>query len=121
MSNDDLTKILIPMIRKVYPNIIAQSILGVQPMSGPTYRTFTMDADYVIPYHTHPKYKFSRKWFIGKVHRGDIGDDAAKWCAINFGNQPKNPDAWCRWYRYSSKQFYFRDEKDYHWFVLRWS
>lgn len=38
--NDDYTKILIPMIRKVMPTVIAQEIVGVQPM-GMVHKTTT--------------------------------------------------------------------------------
>lgn len=35
-----LRKVLMPMIRKVIPGLIAQQIVGVQPMTGPTGRVF---------------------------------------------------------------------------------
>lgn len=34
--------ILIPMIRRLMPNIIANSIIGVQPMTGPTANIFNL-------------------------------------------------------------------------------
>jgi hypothetical protein len=34
MADDKLAKILMPMIRQVLPQMIAQDIIGVQPMSG---------------------------------------------------------------------------------------
>ena len=36
MDNEDFRKILIPMIRKVVPSLIAQQIIGVQPMLMPS-------------------------------------------------------------------------------------
>lgn len=37
-----LRKVLMPMIRKVIPGLIAQQIVGVQPMTGPTGRIFNL-------------------------------------------------------------------------------
>lgn len=35
MKNNDWSSVLIPMIRKVMPTVIAQDIIGVQPMGLP--------------------------------------------------------------------------------------
>ena len=65
------------------------------------------------------KYKFSRAyWYEAKLPRD--GQGAFNWCVENFGAEPKNPDAWSRWYLNVERRFRFRDEKDYQWFVLRW-
>lgn len=37
-----LPKILIPMIRRTFPVLIASEIVGVQPMSGPTGDVFAL-------------------------------------------------------------------------------
>ena len=68
------------------------------------------------------KYKFSRNWFTVSLGKMDWKKviDCINWCEETFGPQPKNPDAWSRWQiKYSS--IYFRDSKDYEWFMLRWS
>jgi hypothetical protein len=66
------------------------------------------------------KYKFSRaKWYDAKLPKD--GQGAFNWCVKNFGPEPKNPDAWSRWYFNVERTFRFRDAKDYEWFVLRWS
>lgn len=66
------------------------------------------------------KYKFSRsKWHEAKLHKNV--DDALDWCEQQFGKEPNHPDAWSRWYFNVSRTFRFRDEKDYAWFMLRWS
>lgn len=36
-----LAKIVIPMIRRVMPNVIAQQLVGVQPMTGPSGMVFS--------------------------------------------------------------------------------
>ena len=69
---------------------------------------------------TKSKYRFSRDWYVAEF---DIADytDVVHWCREQFGPHPRNPDAWARWeHRYENK-IHFRDEKDYIWFVLRWS
>ena len=35
--------VLFPLIRKILPNVIAQDIAGVQPMTGPTGNVFKMN------------------------------------------------------------------------------
>ena len=110
--------ILIPVIRTALPLLTAQQIVGVQPMTAITWRTIT--TDFKIPYAVHPRYKFSRQWHIQRINHYR-GDEVYQWCEKAFGPHPKNPDAWCRWYRYSTKKFYFRDEQDAMFFVLRWS
>jgi hypothetical protein len=73
----------------------------------------------MLPMKPAPKYKFSRaKWYEAKVPRDQQA--AFNWCVKQFGPEPKNTDAWSRWYFNVDRTFRFRDEKDYHWFILRW-
>lgn len=75
------------------------------------------------------KYTFSRaKWYEAK--RAPSSDtvrsmfkyngEQYSWCVKHFGQSPLHPDAWCRWYMLSDR-FRFRDEKDYIWFMLKWT
>jgi len=69
-----------------------------------------------------PEYKFSRaKWY--EIHlfskSWDPVQERLDWCEQQFGTQPKRADAWCRWYTMHTT-LRFRDEKDYHWFILKW-
>lgn len=43
---EDLNKIVLPLIRKVMPSVIANEIIGVQPMTGPTAQIMTMKVRY---------------------------------------------------------------------------
>jgi hypothetical protein len=77
----------------------------------------------VLPMKPASKYQFSRaKWY--EVHlfskSWDPVQERLNWCEQTFGPQPKNPDAWSRWYT-SFTTLRFRDSKDYEWFMLRWS
>jgi hypothetical protein len=74
----------------------------------------------LLPMKPAPKYKFSRaKWYEADydwIHY----DEVRKWCTEQFGPHPTQQDAWSRWdHRYEGK-IYFRDQKDYNWFILRW-
>jgi hypothetical protein len=42
----DFSKIMIPMIRRVYPELLIEEIVGVQPMSGPVGLAFAMNYVY---------------------------------------------------------------------------
>ena len=74
----------------------------------------------LLPMKPEPKYKFSREWYVAEydwVHQYEV----LEWCKQQFGPHPQNPDAWSRWCNHYSERIHFRDEKDYAWFVLRWS
>ena len=61
---------------------------------------------------------------IGSATYGQnaIWDSMIEWAIKTFGPTPKDgvwtPDA--RWY-VNNARFYFREEKDRSWFILRWS
>jgi hypothetical protein len=114
-------QILIPMIRQVYPSLIAQQILGVQPMTGPTGEIFTMRTMYDLDsIKFRKKYKFSRaKWYMMDF---DIKYyiEVKEWCAEQFGKHDRCPDAWSRWWHRYESTIYFRDEDDAIMFKLRW-
>lgn len=118
-------KILLPMIRQVFPTLIAQQILSVQPMA-PTAADygsiFTMMAAYEDPNITkfHKKYKFSRaKWYIAEFNWRN-NSEVNEWCTNHFGPHDKYPDAWSRWQRIYDEKVHFRDEDDAIMFKLRW-
>jgi hypothetical protein len=118
-------KVLLPMIRHVWPNTIAQQIIGCQPMTGPVGEIFTISAGY----RPKSKYKFSRaKWYEADRaidHSSPwlfmrYNREQFSWCVAQFGPAPDYPDAWSRWYMINDR-FRFRDERDYILFTLRWS
>lgn len=108
-------KLLIPILRTALPKLMAQQIVGVQPMTDSLRKGF---------FHlttTEPKYKFSRaKWYQAYFNSADYYA-VDKWCEEQFGPHPKNPDAWSRWWHKFEDSILFRDEKDYVLFMLRWS
>ena len=42
----DFSKIMIPMVRRVYPELLTKEIVGIQPMSGPVGLAFAMNYVY---------------------------------------------------------------------------
>lgn len=57
-SKDTFKKILIPVVRKILPSIIATDIVGVQQMSGPSGLIFSVKPKFGIKSsaHTSPNY-----------------------------------------------------------------
>jgi hypothetical protein len=48
-----------------------------------------------------------------------IRKEMYEWCEQQFG--PSDAQLPRRWFRHFTGKFYFRDESDLNWFVLRWS
>lgn len=117
-----MNPVLMPMIRQVFPSLIAQSILGVQPMTGNVGRIFTLNVKYEDPSIAkfHKKYKFSRaKWYVVEFDEKNYSA-VDQWCAEHFGPHPKRPDAWSRWWHRYETSIHFRDEDDAVLFKLTW-
>jgi hypothetical protein len=72
-------------------------------------------------YTSQPKYKFSRSKWYEAVYNYNYYHEVEAWCTEQFGPHPNQPDAWSRWVHTHEDTIHFRDEKDYVWFVLRWS
>jgi hypothetical protein len=122
MKQDDIVREIDRLSRKIALNLkygsLADSIVGVQPMTGSVGKIFTIRHSYT----PQPKYKFSRaKWYEADLWNShhDLSEVRA-WCSEHFGPQDRDPNAWSRWINYMNSTFKFRDERDYNWFVLRW-
>ena len=74
-----------------------------------------------IPKIMKPKYQFSRANWYEAVFGINKYTDVVQWCTKHFGPHPRNPDAWSRWNHKYEDRIFFRDSKDYGWFMLRWS
>jgi hypothetical protein len=104
---------MIALLRKNIPKLMAQDIVGVQPMG-----TSAIFAPY-IPKSL--KYKFSRaKWYVAEFD-SRMYQEVREWCAEQFGPQDQYPNAWSRWHHLHANKIHFAYEKDYVLFVLRWS
>ena len=110
----------VSLIRKLHPTLVAQSIVGVQPMSGTSGRSVFF-APYIPKSMYKSKYNFSRaRWYVAEFDTRNY-EEVVEWCTEHFGPRPKQSDAWTRWVHTYEDKIHFRDKKDYTWFVLRWT
>jgi hypothetical protein len=63
--------ILISLVRRALPNLIAYDVAGVQPMTGPTGLIFAMRAKYAAQNGTEAFYNEANTVFSGKVSTGN--------------------------------------------------
>lgn len=128
MSNSKVLIPLIPIIRRVMPTIIAQDIVGVQPMSGPIIDILTRQTGYsgrvvLTKSHFghflriynrrkahHPDYITSLGYEKFRIRYSDV-IEAKEWCRKTF-----KPGAYIR----SMNDFWFANERDALLFSLRW-
>jgi hypothetical protein len=73
--------ILIPMIRKVFPTMIANQIVGVQPMTAPTGQIHTLRTSYA------PRPKFT---VLSERKRWTILTSVATWYTVSCGIDVRN-------------------------------
>lgn len=143
MSDDDSEKqkqhyrnVVIPLIRQIVPGMIAQQIVGVQPMStdgsskmelGETHNMDgTVEFYWVKPSQGPTEHIFSFKYnFPAKPdERKQRNLDILEWCSQTYGPRGiwgvdiDNPNG-TRWFA-SDQKYYFRNESDRTMFVLRW-
>jgi len=122
-------KIMIPMIMNTTLGIHPGTIISAGRQSGKSYyQKQILNAMYNGHNVTlgtepmkEPKHKFSRANWYEADHRYDDYNDVIAWCTEHFGPRPRYPDAWTRWCDIHIDRIRFRDEKDYAWFILRWS
>lgn len=104
------TKVLLPIVKRMLPNIIAQDIVNVQPMTASRALTVGTTDGIEHPYWVEipngPGTLFNFK-ALDKLHM-----ERTNWCIKTFDD-----DDWMA----SSFKFYFKHEKDRDWFIMRWS
>jgi Major capsid protein Gp23 len=96
-------KVLIPMIRKVMPALIAQQIVGVQPMDADTGSLFGR----LTAKGFNTKY-WPHQYYVNYLDRREV----ERWCYDNFKSR--------NWNSYRN-QFVFKRKEDAMLFALRWS
>ncbi len=98
-------KILLPMIRKVMPTLMAQQIVGVQPMTGmgSIFDRFYGSKEYNKKYWPYQYYINDTVYQI---------KDAERWCWDRFKG---------RYWNNYGRHFVFKREKDAVMFALRWA
>lgn len=123
--NDKATnypEILIPIIRKVMPTMIASELCS-QPMTGPSlslplelsegfyddglkYYSVRLPVDSIFSMRTR---------YSGQVSEYDL---IQNWCTKTFGESTENLNT-SSWF-YSAGKYYFNDEANRTMFLLRW-
>ena len=75
-----LPKILIPMIRRTFPELISNEIVGVQPMSGPVGLAFAL------------RYKYANTTLGGGGADGGVGGDSTThpYASVSYGTGTPN-------------------------------
>jgi hypothetical protein len=105
-------KFLIPMIRKTMPSLIAQQIVGVQPMVGAGGSIFNMKSTY-DGIKSLAQYLNKNYWPHQYTIRGMTNiNEVERWCYDNVKG---------RNWRSLYGVFAFKHEADYAMFLLRWS
>lgn len=111
-------KILLPVIRRIMPKLIAQGIIGAQPM---TRRSLTMgELEHACStwYWACPPESPAGIFEIEKTRQ--YYHDIESWIEERCGPKGSWNDADCRWWA-SNGQYIFKNEQDRTMFVLRWS
>ena len=113
----DAHRVLLPMIRKLMPNLIANEIVGVQPMQRPrsleTGETYLPEKE-VEYYWAQPSVV---SIFTMKVEGMELSElkPIIEWCTETFGPVGES-SGWLL----SDGKFYFANEADRTLFVIRW-
>ena len=98
--------VLIPLIRKAIPSMVAQQIVGVQPMTG------TGGQSLYAKYFGEKEY--NKKYWPYQVTIPDSSKryEAERWCWERFKG---------RYWNSHGRVYVFKRKEDYEWFLLRWS
>lgn len=111
-------KVLLPVIRNVMPNIIAEEILGVQPMTRQPMTVGEMDHACSTWYWVKPDYNPGEIFELDKTRQRVAEIEA--WIEDACGPRGSWHDPDCRWWA-SDRKYIFKNEEDRTMFVLRWS
>jgi hypothetical protein len=88
--SEPLNKVLIPLIRRVMPSVIAQDIIGVSPMIGPAGSIFSLRARYFernVRYKVNPAiYNAFLRLNNRRKTQGDCDFESAKYYSIQDVN-----------------------------------
>lgn len=121
--------VILPIIRRVMPSIIANDILGVQPMSGPVGNIFSMRGTWhgTLVMQKHHFHHFLRVYNRRKNHSGSYLDSLGyQRIALGY-SKVGGARQWCKdtlkhgSYLISINEFWFAYDRDATLFMMRWS
>jgi hypothetical protein len=107
MTSEDF-KLLIPIIRKIVPTIIAQDIVNVQPMLQERKMSTGCNEEQEYSYWAMPvgysikDYADIDTWLTATMGEGGWGNKQSRWIGSN-------------------SRYWFRKESDRTMFILKWS
>jgi hypothetical protein len=111
-------KVILPVIRNVMPHIIAEEILGVQPMTRQPMTIGTVDHACSTWYWVKPDYD-PGEIFEYTATRRRVAEIEA-WIEETCGPRGSWHEPDCRWWA-SDRKYIFKNKEDRTMFVLRWS
>lgn len=122
-----LSSILLPTIRKTMPGLIAQQIVGIQPMSNPSGMIYGMKSIFDTIIKTCMEvieiegvmveyYAVNIPYGYFSKHNVET-DEIYEWCNKAFSDESITD----RWYSRGYRTYLFKNEEDRNWFLLRWS
>lgn len=97
----------------MFNNLCQEIVLTPRPMMC------TLGTDMKQIVQKNPKYQFSRNWLVAEFDT-EYYHEVRDWCIEHFGLEDRFPNAWSRWQHRYEDRIFFRDQKDYQWFLLRW-
>jgi len=106
---NNLNSVLIPLLRRVMPNIIAEDIVGVQPMTaGPDPE----EERVVLEEYPHKAEFFGNQFWVFDIHKQQRIND---WVVETWG-----PEEQRLCWKFFYNTWYFKDPEDLAWFTLKW-
>lgn len=115
-QNQPDPKVILPVIRNTMPNIIAEEILGVQPMTYTPMQTGENYNKARAEFWVSPAYDPGLPWEDMVNRNRQINE----WCEEVYGAKGDWSDPHCRWHA-SNRKYIFHNEEDRTMFILRWS
>lgn len=101
--------IILPIINKVVPTLIAQQIMGVQPMNVVFDTTMKIGCDESEGY---PSYWATNRSTTHFGLHDPLREEMIQWCMDNFDDS-----TWIA----TAEKFHFKNIADRDWFVLKWA
>ena len=114
-KQDDAVSILVPMIKKVTPSLIANDLVGDQPMN--VFDTVIKIGTKELEINGVQVEYYTAKVPFGMFTKNNLDFDVMyNWCVDNFGDGSLTK----QWFSRGARSFLFKNEADRNWFLLRW-
>lgn len=117
-NNQPDPKVILPVIRNIMPNLIAEEIVGVQSMTRQSMTVGEVDHACSTWYWAKPPYDPGGLFDYARTEQHV--QDIEAWIKETCGPRGDWHDPDCRWWA-SNGKYIFKNEEDRTMFVLRWS